>query len=198
MSSSGPQDGEPGLRGLLRHLRVDFEPPAGPSSLRFVLAGIVAVGGSLLCDVALVALGKFLFPIVAHNAHLRPASYAKLTIIGVVVASLGWPIVTRISSSPRWLFLRLAVVISLVLLAPDAYLLYVGQPRRVVAVLVAMHLAIALVTYQALVRIAPVKAPRRRSSGHDRRRGSTSGHHGHHDHSHTRSSSHRSDEHRRH
>jgi hypothetical protein len=70
-------------------------------------------------------------------------------------------VVTRISSQPRWLFLRLAVLVTLVLLAPDAWILLQGEPAKAVAVLVVMHLAIAVVTYNCLVRIAPV-----RSGGH--------------------------------
>jgi len=33
-----------------------------------------------------------------------------------------------------------------------------GQPAKAVAVLMCMHVAIALVTYNALVRLAPVRA----------------------------------------
>jgi hypothetical protein len=40
--------------------------------------------------------------------HLRFADHAKLTVIGVVIACAEWPIVTRVSSAPRWLFFRLA------------------------------------------------------------------------------------------
>jgi len=38
---------------------------------------------------------------------------------------------------------------------PDVYILYLGQPAGAVAVLVVMHLAIALITYNLLVRLAP-------------------------------------------
>jgi hypothetical protein len=54
--------------------------------------------------------------------------------------------VTRISSLARWLFLRLAIVVTLVLFAPNLWLLARHQPARAVGVLMAMHLAIALVT----------------------------------------------------
>ena len=36
-------------------------------------------------------------------------------IIGVVTACLAWPVVTRISSAPRWLFFRLAIAVTPVL-----------------------------------------------------------------------------------
>jgi hypothetical protein len=35
----------------------------------------------------------------------------------VVIACAAWPVVTRVSSQPRWLFLRLAVAVTVVLLA---------------------------------------------------------------------------------
>ena len=82
--------------------------------------------------------------------------------IGVVIACLAWPVVTRISSAPRWLFLRMAVAVTLVLWLPDVYILALGAPPRAVAFLLLMHLAIALVTYNCLVHIAktrPLAAP---------------------------------------
>lgn len=80
--------------------------------------------------------------------------------IGVVIACVAWPVVTRISSAPRWLFLRMAVAVTLVLWLPDVYILVLGQPPRAVAVLFVMHLAIAVVTYNSLVHIAPVTSAR--------------------------------------
>ena len=74
-----------------------------------------------------------------------------------MIACLAWPVVTRISSAPRWLFLRLAVLVTVVLWLPDLYLLDLGQPGSAVAVLMVMHLAIALVTYNSLVHIARVR-----------------------------------------
>jgi len=72
-----------------------------------------------------------------------------------------WVDPIRISSAPRWLFFRLAVLVTLVLWLPDLYLLDLGQPGRAVAVLMVMHLAIALVTYDCLVHIARVRAAAR-------------------------------------
>jgi len=70
---------------------------------------------------------------------------------------VAWPIVSRISSSPRWLFLRMAVVVTLVLWLPDVWILLHGEPAKAVAVLMTMHLAIAFITYNALVRLAPLR-----------------------------------------
>ena len=95
--------------------------------------------------------------------HFRFSDYAKLTVIGVVIACAAWPMVTRISSAPRWLFFRLAILVTLFLWLPDLSILYNGQPPKAVAILMLMHLAIALVAYNALVRIAAVRPSARRA-----------------------------------
>jgi hypothetical protein len=48
--------------------------------------------------------------------------------------------------------------VTLVLFAPDLYIWHQGQPAQAVAVLMSMHVAIALVTYNLLVHVAPVRA----------------------------------------
>jgi hypothetical protein len=140
-------------------VKVDFAPAhRQPSALRVVLATIVSLVGSLAVDAALVAIGQAVFPSTKGYAHFQFSDYSKLTVVGVIIACLAWPIVTRVSSAPRWLFFRLAILVTLVLLIPDVYILKQGQPAKAVAVLMCMHLAIALVTYNALVHIAPVRA----------------------------------------
>ena len=60
----------------------------------------------------------------------------------------------------------MAVLVTAVLWLPDMYILAKGQPPRAVLVLMLMHLAIALVTYNALVHLASARriAPDRRTS----------------------------------
>jgi CheY-like chemotaxis protein len=143
-------------------LKVDFAPAhRQPSLARVVLATVVSLVGSLAIDAALVAIGEAVFPATKGYVHFRFSDYSKLTIIGVIIACAAWPVVTRISSAPRWLFFRLAIVVTLVLFLPDLYILKQGQPAKAVAVLMCMHLAIALVTYNALVHVAPVRTRRR-------------------------------------
>ncbi len=138
-------------------LKIDLSPKhTQPSAVRVLLASIVALVGSLVADAILVAIAKAVFPSTKDYPHFVFSDYGKLTVIGVIVACIGWPIVTRISSAPRWLFFRLAILVTIVLLLPDLYILKQGQPGKAVAVLMCMHLAIALVTYNALVHLAPV------------------------------------------
>ena len=79
-------------------------------------------------------------------------------------ASGAWPVVTRISRAPRWLFFRLAIAVTLVLLLPDVYIWQQGQPAQAVAVLMVMHVVIALITYNLLVTLAPIRKGRRAAS----------------------------------
>jgi hypothetical protein len=63
--------------------------------------------------------------------------------------------VTWLSSRPRWLLTRLAAL----LLIPDFLLLGTpGNPAGPVVILMLMHLAIAVITYTALVKIAPARS----------------------------------------
>jgi hypothetical protein len=146
------------LSQLLSLARVDFRPEHGqPRMARLVLATIAAIAGALAADALLVVIGQAVMPSTRGYAHFQFPDYAKLTVIGVVIACVAWPVVTRVSSDPRWLFFRLAVLVTLVLWLPDVYLLYLGQRADAVAVLFLMHLAIALVTYNLLVHLAPVR-----------------------------------------
>jgi hypothetical protein len=141
---------------LLAAFGIDFKPQhEHPSWFRWVVATVVAVAGSLLTDAILVAIGTTVFPSTKGFVHFEFSDYGKLTVIGVVLACVAWPIVCRISSVPRWFFFRLAIVVTLVLWLPDLWILIHGEPIKAVGVLMLMHLAIAFVTYPTLVHVAP-------------------------------------------
>jgi Family of unknown function (DUF6069) len=145
--------------------RLDLSPAhRQPQWWRVALATVLAIALSLAADAALVAIGTRLFPSTKGYVHFAFSDYSKLTILGVLIACAGWPVVTRISSAPRWLFFRLAVLVTLVLFLPDVYIWHQGQPAQAVLVLMAMHVAIALVTYNLLVHLAPVRALTSRAS----------------------------------
>ncbi len=145
------------LGRALERARIDLAPgKPQPTAGRLLLATLAAVAGSLLADALLIAIGTAVWPATRGYPHFQFGDYAKLTIVGVIIACAAWPVVTRITNSPRWLFLRMAVVVTLVLWLPDLYILAKGQPAQAVAVLMAMHLAIALLTYSVLVRVAAV------------------------------------------
>jgi hypothetical protein len=136
--------------------RLDFAPQhRQPSPSRLLLATVASIAGSLAADALLVVIGQAVFPSTRGYVHFQFHDYAKLTVIGVIIACVAWPIVTRITSAPRWMFVRMAILVTLVLWLPDLYILYRGQPGEAVAILMLMHVAIAVVTYNLLVRVAP-------------------------------------------
>jgi hypothetical protein len=151
---------------VLRWARVELAPAhRRPSGVMVVVATVVSLVGSLLADEAAVHAATALFPTTRHFAHFQFSDYATLTVVGVLLACAAWPIVTRVTGSPRWLFFRVAVVVTLVLWFPDLWILLQGETAKGVAVLMVMHLAIALVTYNALVHVAPVRAAGEGSRG---------------------------------
>jgi hypothetical protein len=140
-------------------VHLDFAPAhEHPSAIRLVLATAVSLIGSLLADALLVVIAEAVLPGTKGYQHFQFADYSKLTVIGVIIACVAWPVTSRITSRPRWMFFRMAVLVTVVLWLPDVYILMQGQPGNAVAVLFVMHAAIALVTYNALVRLAPVGA----------------------------------------
>jgi hypothetical protein len=154
-------------RRLLSWARVEYPVAHRPPAWwRVALATVLSVVLSLIADAALVFIGTRLFPATKGYVHFAFGDYSKLTIVGVLIACAAWPVVARLSSAPRWLFFRLAIVVTLVLFAPDLYIWHQGQPSQAVLVLMAMHLAIALVTYNLLVRLAPVRALRAAPGAH--------------------------------
>jgi hypothetical protein len=156
-----PAELPPSLGRALGLARVDLAPAhRQPSSLQVAIATVASVAGSLAADAILVVIGQAIFPSTKGYVHFQFSDYSKLTIIGVLIACAAWPIVTRVSSAPRWLFFRLAIAVTLVLWLPDLYILHLGQPVQAVAVLMVMHLAIAVVTYNCLVHIAAIKSNR--------------------------------------
>jgi hypothetical protein len=153
------------MQKALDLIHLDFAPKhEHPSAGRLALATVVSVVGSLVVDALLVVIAQAVFPSTKGYAHFQFGDYSKLTVIGVIIACVAWPITTRITSQPRWMFFRMAILVTLVLWLPDVYILVSGQPGKAVAFLFLMHLAIAVVTYNALVHLAPVRA--RRSASH--------------------------------
>ena len=152
------------LQKVLDLVRLDFAPyHRQPSNGRVVLATVLSIVGSLLADALLVVIAQALWPSTKGYDHFQFADYSKLTIVGVIIACIAWPVTTRITSQPRWMFFRMAVLVTLVLWLPDVYILIQGQSAKAVGTLFVMHVAIALVTYNALVHLAPTRVLRRPS-----------------------------------
>src|SRR5580658_7624128 len=116
-------------------VRLDFAPQhRQPRARRVLLATIASIAGSLAADALLVVIGQAVFPSTRGYPHFQFSDYGKLTVIGVIIACAAWPVVTRITSAPRWMFLRMAILVTLVLWLPDLYILHGGAPGKAVAV----------------------------------------------------------------
>jgi hypothetical protein len=140
--------------------RVDLSPRhRGPRAFAVVAATVASLVLCLLADWLLARAGMAVFPATKGYVHFQFSDYAKLTIVGVIIACAAWPVVARVTSDSRWVFLRLAILVTIVLLLPDVYIWMKGQPGQAVLFLVLMHLAIGVITYNLLVRVAPVREP---------------------------------------
>jgi hypothetical protein len=117
---------------------------APPARRRVVAAGLIAAAASLAADVTLASIGQAVFAVPGSFGKFSFVTYALLTVLGVAGATATWAAVTRLSSRPRWLLTRLAALVTALLLIPDFLML--------------MHLAIAVITFTALVKIAPARS----------------------------------------
>jgi hypothetical protein len=146
-------------------LRLDL--PRGrtqPSPWRWVLATAVAIGASLLACFGLAHLAVAWDPSLSGYGHFAFGDYARLTVIGVFGACVGWPLACWFSSQASRLYLWVAIAVTLVSLAPDAWILHLGQPAAGVATLAVMHFALAIITFPAMVFLSPQRTSDRRAT----------------------------------
>jgi hypothetical protein len=130
-----------------------------PTYRRVVAAGLAAAVVSLAAALMLATIGQAAFTVPASFGKLAFATYALLTVLGVAGAAATWAAVARLSARPKWLLTRLAALVTALFLIPDFLLLGTpGNPAGPVAILMLMHLAIAVITYAALTELAPVRA----------------------------------------
>jgi hypothetical protein len=123
-----------------------------------VLAGTaLAALASLFGDALVVQWTKSRYPSLSNYSHFRLADYGTLTIVGVLGAGFAWWLVTRSVGTPRRVFFRVALVVTVVLWLPDLWLLVRGEPGRAIAALALMHVVVAVVTYNVLVHVAPLR-----------------------------------------
>lgn len=142
----------------LGRFRIDSLPSGTlPSALRVLFVALLSIAISLVADAGVIKWATTAFPATMNYSHYRFVDYGTLTIVGVAAACAAWFVVTRVTSSPRWLFFRLAITMTFALWIPDLYLLAKNESTNAVLYLMFMHLVIGVVTYNALVRLAPVR-----------------------------------------
>jgi hypothetical protein len=129
-----------------------------PTHRRVVAAGLAAAAVSLAADRILATIGRAAFTVPASFGTFAFGTYALLTVLGAAGAAVTWAAVARLSARPKWLLTRLAALVTALVLIPDFLLLGTpGNPAGPVAILMLMHLAIAVITYTALTELAPVR-----------------------------------------
>ncbi len=139
----------------LARWRIDMKPSEEqPSSTRLLVVTVLAALCSLGANALIVTVATHLKPATKGFSHFRLADYGTLTVVGVLAAGIAWFIVLRVSSTPRWLLFRVAVLVTVVLWIPDVYLFTKHEPTAAVVTLMIMHGAVALVTYNLLVHVA--------------------------------------------
>lgn len=146
----------PAVRLAVRVTRLDLRPSAVQPSLLRTVAGVVAgVVLSLGVNWLLVRFAMMLFPGLAGFPHFQLSDFGRLTVIGALIACVGWPILTRLSSSPGWIYAWCAALGTLVLWLPDLYIWgHLHEPGRAVMVLGTMHVAVVVVSCLSMVVIA--------------------------------------------
>jgi len=146
---------------LWRTARIDLRPASPPSGIRWVSATVASVVVSVVLNALAVHVATTQFPSTRHFVHFEAADYGTLTVVGVLVAAGAWAVIVRVSSAAHWLFFRVVVVAMLALWVPDVVLFALGEAAKGVATLMVMHLLVAVVTYNLLVRVAPARGSSR-------------------------------------
>jgi len=129
---------------------------APPSGLRVAMITAVAAIGSVFVNAVIVWIAKAANPSLQDYSHFRLWDYGTLSVVGVAGAGVAWYIASRYLATPRVVFFRVAIAVTLVLWAPDVWILVKHEPTRAVLFLALMHLTVALITYNLLVFAAPV------------------------------------------
>jgi hypothetical protein len=128
-----------------------------PSGLRVALVTATAAIASVCVNAVIVWIAKAANPSLQNYSHFRLWDYGTLSVVGVVGAGVAWYVAARYLATPRVVFFRLAVAVTLVLWAPDVWILLKHEPTRAVLFLALMHLTVALITYNLLVFAAPLR-----------------------------------------
>jgi Family of unknown function (DUF6069) len=123
-----------------------------PWSLVFGLcaAALIAVGVN-----ALIALSARAAGVPGNFQPLNPPSYTLLTVLGVLLGTLGWAITRAVSKNPRKLLSWLVPVVVLASCIPDLSLLEQGGAAGVLAAAL-MHVAPAAIAVPVYRRLLPL------------------------------------------
>lgn len=133
-------------------------PPVRPAARRSPWS--VAFG---LCAAALAGVGaNAVIALLARIAGvpdsfqpLNPPSYTLLTVLGVLLGTLGWAVARAVSKNPRKLLSWLVPVVVVASCIPDLFLLEQGGAAGVLAA-VLMHAVPAAISVPVYRRLMPL------------------------------------------
>ncbi|WP_353710701.1 DUF6069 family protein [Arthrobacter sp. K5] len=133
-------------------------PPVQPTIRRNRWSVALGLSAAALAGVGANAMIALLAPIagVPNNFQpLNPPSYTLLTVLGVLMGTVGWAITRAVSKNPRKLLSWLVPVVVLASCIPDVFLLEQGGAAGVLAA-VLMHVAPAAIAVPVYRRLLPL------------------------------------------
>jgi hypothetical protein len=148
-------DPGPVVRRIQGLARLDLRPLKPlPSFGRIALAGLLSGVASVVACVILSEAGKTALSPPASFDKFNFPGYVVLTVLGVAAATVGWAILVRMTSQPRWCLEVAAVLVTIVLLVPDVAILP-HNPTSDVIVLMVEHIVVAVITTALLLVVSP-------------------------------------------
>lgn len=127
-----------------------------------VRRGPLVVGGGVLLAILLASLANALIAVLAHalgaseDFHpLEPSAYPGITALGVQAGAIGWAAVRRFAKDPERLLRWLVPTVVAVSFVPDFFLFEEGGVLGVAALL-AMHVAVAVISVKAYRTVMPL------------------------------------------
>jgi uncharacterized membrane protein YbjE (DUF340 family) len=117
---------------------------------RIAVAGLSAAVGSAVTAILIATVAKAAG--VSHAHQLQPVPLAVLTVLGVLVGTAGWVVISRRAASPQVLLRRLVPLVLVVSWVPDLLVGLGGVSGGAAFTLALAHAAVFVVTIPVLAR----------------------------------------------
>jgi hypothetical protein len=129
--------------------------PQAPTAAR-VAVGVAAAAVVALVGNTLIALAVSALRPGGMVKGLTFVEYGSLTVVGVLLGTLGWALVRRSSRRPRAVLRVLVPVVVVLSFGADLGLLAAGTSLLNAVGLMLMHVVVAAATVPALSRVLPL------------------------------------------
>lgn len=133
--------------------------------LKILLAGVIAIVASIIANLLVRWIGMFLIDVPADFAPLASIQpIIMFTAIFILIATIVWFAITRISQTPVRTWNIVVVVAFVISILPDLFMPFMAQPIPnmgtftwgATSILIAMHVVSGLITWWALPRFSRV------------------------------------------